>query len=58
MALRAKGNYFLTHVDGQFSVIFKRCLVFCGLDPKLFGMHSFRMGAATVADAGGLPHKD
>lgn len=61
LAVRAGGLSFLTHEDGspftrfQFSAVFKQCIVHCGLNPKYFGTHSFRIGAATVADAGGLP---
>ncbi|XP_075065178.1 uncharacterized protein LOC142152430 [Mixophyes fleayi] len=33
----------------QFTDIFKRALVYAGLDPSRFGTHSFRIGAATAA---------
>ncbi|XP_069812353.1 pneumococcal serine-rich repeat protein-like isoform X1 [Dendropsophus ebraccatus] len=51
---------FLVHEDGsavtkyQFESLFKKCLVAVGADPKEYGTHSFRIGAATVADALGM----
>lgn len=52
---------FLAHSNGspvtrfQFTSIFKKCLLVLGLSPAEFGTHSFRIGAATVAEASGLP---
>lgn len=57
---RSQGPSFLVHQNAtpvtrfQFGSIFKRCLLALGLSPSEFGTHSFRIGAATVADASGL----
>lgn len=59
--IRVGGAVFLSHADGsplsqfQFLSIFKKALLLCGREPRDFGSHSFRIGAATVADALGLP---
>lgn len=61
VAVRPHSDSFLSHRDGspvtryQFGAVFKKCLLAVGLPPSDFGTHSFRIGAATVADASGLP---
>ncbi|XP_075711490.1 uncharacterized protein LOC142748274 [Rhinoderma darwinii] len=58
--VRVPGTQFLIHQDGsamsrfQFEAIFKAGLKYLGLPPGEFGTHSFRIGAATEADALGL----
>lgn len=51
---------FLMDKDGsylprfQFISFFRKCLKVAGLDPSQFGLHSFRIGAATEAFRWGL----
>ncbi|XP_066444625.1 uncharacterized protein [Eleutherodactylus coqui] len=60
MATRPAGEQFLVHASGlpltrfQVTAGLKSALRSVGLDPKEFGTHSFRIGAATSADAGGM----
>lgn len=60
---RAQGVQFFVHEDGspvtrfQFSSLFKRCLTACGANAAEFGLHSFRIGAATEAVRAGLPEE-
>ena len=35
----------------QFNYEFRRCLAFCGLDPRRYKIHSFRIGAACLVDS-------
>lgn len=61
MNIWSEGPVFLVHKGGsplsqyQFSAVFRVALSACGRDPSEFGTHSFRIGAATVADSLGLP---
>ncbi|XP_075052443.1 uncharacterized protein LOC142139068 isoform X2 [Mixophyes fleayi] len=54
----------LAHMDGsplskfQFNAIFKSAVIKVGLDPKFYGTHSFRIGAATAAAMGGASVPD
>ncbi|XP_044136651.1 uncharacterized protein LOC122928152 [Bufo gargarizans] len=63
-SLRSAGCNFFAHADGspltkfQFVSVFKSCLALCGADPKEFGTHSFRIGAATEAARAGLPESE
>lgn len=58
--MRRPGASFLIHQNDapltrfQFSSMFKKGLAALGLPTAEFGTHSFRIGAATVADASGL----
>ncbi|KAG8541596.1 hypothetical protein GDO81_028645 [Engystomops pustulosus] len=64
MARRPQAPSFLCHIDGspftrfQFVSLYKRALASAGVPPSDFGTHSFRIGAATVADAAGLSDAD
>ncbi|XP_073413114.1 uncharacterized protein [Dendrobates tinctorius] len=57
--IRHESRFFLSHTDGspltkyQFHTIFKKCLQAVGVDPKEYGTHSFRIGAATEAARAG-----
>ncbi|XP_071984316.1 uncharacterized protein [Engystomops pustulosus] len=57
---RPAGNNFLVHISGtplsrfQFGAVFKKSLLYLGLNPKEFGTHSFRIGAATTAHSCGM----
>lgn len=56
----ANGGPLLVHADGsclsrfQFVAVFRKCPGAAGLDPKQYGSHSFRIGAATEASQWGL----
>ncbi|KAM4025860.1 uncharacterized protein ACNLHF_026288 [Anomaloglossus baeobatrachus] len=58
------GSQLLIHEDGspltryQYTVLFQRCLTVSGLSLNHFGMHSFRIGAATEAARAGLSDSD
>ncbi|XP_075705275.1 uncharacterized protein LOC142728910 [Rhinoderma darwinii] len=60
VAVRPSGPCFLVHADStpltkfQFTRVFKRCLGVAGVNPSEYGTHSFCIGAATVAEAGGM----
>ncbi|XP_069812969.1 uncharacterized protein [Dendropsophus ebraccatus] len=60
-ASSAPSSHFLVHEDKspltkfQFVSMLKKCLFVAGLNPTEFGTHSFRIGAATVADSLGMP---
>ncbi|XP_044134425.1 uncharacterized protein LOC122926964 [Bufo gargarizans] len=63
-AARVGGTNFFTHQDVspltkfQFVSVFRACLLRLGVDPKDFGTHSFRIGAATEAARAGLPESE
>ncbi|KAM4019375.1 uncharacterized protein ACNLHF_000079 [Anomaloglossus baeobatrachus] len=52
--------YGKSHADGspltkyQFQAMFKQCLAKAGENPKEYGTHSFRIGAATEAARAGV----
>ncbi|XP_066430936.1 uncharacterized protein [Eleutherodactylus coqui] len=60
MAARPPGDRFLVHASGfpltrfQVAAVLRRSLRAAGFDASDFGTHSFRIGAATSADAGGM----
>ncbi|XP_040271178.1 uncharacterized protein LOC120986584 isoform X1 [Bufo bufo] len=63
-SMRGPGHNFLAHADGspltkfQFTSVFKSCLELSGMNPREFGTHSFRIGAATEAAKAGLPESE
>lgn len=60
---RPLGDVFFIHEDGspvtrfQFSSLFRRCLSASGVEASEYGLHSFRIGAATEAVRAGLPEE-
>lgn len=60
LAFWVRGGQFFVHEDGsivtrfQFSALFKLCLSAVGVQASEYGLHSFRIGAATKAVRAGL----
>ncbi|XP_066439217.1 treacle protein-like isoform X1 [Eleutherodactylus coqui] len=64
MSSRNICDQFFVHAQGtpltrfQFSAVFRSSLRAAGLNASEFGTHSFRIGAATMADAHGMKEED